>query len=804
MMRTNSRTLWQRALALMALMVVAGTTVLAQSPFSAPQRLSAEVSQANSGYSVYLSWSWFRQNQGGMSALPDGFKIYRAEGMDSSNTPGGLDFALVATVAYADASDSASPNGGFFRHTDQVEEGYYTYYVVAYGANGAISASSNRAFAHARPAPPTITISNGYQIGAQAIVGQAFSYDINATASNGGTVRYRITYASGGANTPDTLGDAVNATIDPETGIISWTPTAKGTYGQAHLGIEAYLLDDPSVQAFCYLTISIRACQNPAIISGIISDEQGGALDTNVAVTLEEVVGSGLYRQVATHRLTTQGFYEFVADAGTYVLSVQGASNNNGNGNIVTEWYNNAYSRDAAQQITIACAETLNVSMEVKKRAPARYFSISGTVTDLETGDPLSGIVTAIGYDRELPPDQAARNPLVYTNYAMQQGTTAATYSFGQLSDRYNWALRAAAMSGRLQEDDRWIPIYFDNTSDPTQATQMTLTANRTINFALPKRTPLNNSISGTVQNRDGSGLQATVVAYRITASNNAMNYWSTRTIETDSATGNYTLSDLSAGEYVLMAYSYYRSSNDTVLRYLPGYYKEGADAVADWRDATQISVDENTNTSGRTITLLTYAQKNGTGRIRGTVAEGNGRTVKHGAELGGAKPIAGALVTAKTAEGEPVGAAYTNQNGEFELSGLPNGTLQLTISRVGYGAKNVEVSVEDGKVAELPAVDMKQSGTSGVETGMANTAALAVMPNPVTGDARISFAANGSKADITVLSLDGRVVTQQTISTVAGANSVVIDLAGTASGMYVVTLRTADGVSATKMTVAH
>lgn len=800
MMRTNSRTFWQHALALMALMIVAGTTVLAQSPFSAPQRLSAEVSPASSGYSVSLNWGWFRQNQGGMSALPDGFKIYRADGIDSSNN-GNLNFALVATVAYADASDSASPNGGFFRATDEVAQGDYTYYVVAYGANGAVSARSNLAWASARPAPPTITITNGYQIGAQATVGQAFSYDVNATASNGGTVRYRIIAASGGANTPDTLGDAINATIDPATGVVSWTPTAKGTYGQAYLNIEAYLQDDQSVSATCYLIISIRECQNPAIISGTINYEQGGALDTNGTVMLEEVLGNGMYRAIATHRLTSQGFYEFAVDGGTYVLSVHGI--NNAMNSIVDEWYDNAYSRDAAQQITLACAETLSVNMEVKKRTPARYFSITGTVTDQATGEALEAIVTAVGYDREIPADQAARTPVSYTTYAFKQGTTSATYSFGQLSDRYNWTLRAAAMSGRLQEDDRWIPIYFDNTSDATQASQITLTANRAINFALPKRTPLNNSISGTVQDRDGNALYATVVAYRITANNNSMNYWSTRTATTDSTTGGYTISDLSEGEYVLMSYGPYRTSNDSLFWYVPGYYKEGADAVSDWSDATRISVDENTNTSGRTITLLTYRQKNGTGRIRGTVAEGNGRTVKHGAELGGAKPIAGALVTAKTAEGEPVGAAYTNQNGEFELSGLPNGTLQLTISRVGYGAKKVEVNVEDGKVAEVP-VEVKGSGTSGVETEMTNSAALAVLPNPATGDARISFVANGGKGEVSVLSLDGRVVLQQTINTVAGANSAVLDLAGTASGMYVVTLRTSDGVSATKLTVAR
>lgn len=794
-MRTDSRTFWQRALVLMALMVVAGTAMLAQSPFSTPQRFSAEVSTTSGGYNVHLSWTWFRQNQGGMSAMPDGFKVYRANGLDSSNS-GGLDFDLVATVAYADAADSANTNGGFFRYIDQVAEGYYTYYVVAYGANSGVSAPSNWASVNARPAPPTITITTGYQVSANAIVGQAFSYDVDATASNSGTVRYRITYAAGGGNSQDSLGDAINATIDPATGVISWTPSMKGTLGQAYMTIEAYLEDDQSVRATCYLSINIRECQNPAIIVGTIRDEQGNLLDSGTVVTLEQVFSNGEYRHVKTRTLGAQGFYEFIVDGGTYTLLVRGLNNNT-----VDEWYNDAYSRDAAQRLTVACAETLNVNMAVKKRTPARYFSISGVVTDQATGEALEAVMTAVGYDRELPADEAARNPVIYTNYAFKQGTTSATYTFGQLSDRYNWTIRAAAMSGRLQEDDRWIPIYFDNTSDPTQASHITLTANRTINFALPKRAELNNSISGTVQNRDGNGLPATVVAYRITASNNSMNYWSTRTTTADSSTGNYSFSDLSEGTYVLMAYSY--NYYDSLNWYLPGYYKEGADAVSDWFDATQISVDENTNTSGRNITLLTYAQKNGTGRIRGTVAEGNGRTVKHGAELGGAKPIAGALVTAKTTEGEPVGTAYTNQNGEFELSGLPNGTLQLTISRVGYGAKNVDVNVEDGKIAELP-VDMKQSGTSGVETEMTNTAALAVLPNPVTGDARINFVANGSKADVTVLSLDGRVVMQQTISTVAGANSTVIDLAGAASGMYVVTLRTADGVSATKMTVAR
>ena len=439
-MLTNSRTFLQRALALVALMIVAGTTALAQSPFSTPQRLSAEVSPTSGGYNVYLTWGWFRQNQGGMSELPDGFKIYRAEGIDSSNT-GGLDFELVATVSYADAGDSANSNGGFFRHVDQVSEGYYTYYVVAYGANGAVSAPSNWATASARPAPPTITIANGYQVGADAIVGQPFTYDVNATASNGGAVRYRIVYASGGANTPDTLGDAVNATVDSITGIISWTPAGKGAYGQATLAIEAYLQGQEAVYSVLYLTIRIRSCASGAVITGRIVDEQGNPLQTPVVVGAYEVLGNGQLTRRG-YDTVTNGAYSLFVDAGTYVVKADGRG-------IVNEWYNDAATSDAAERLTLQCQDTQVVNMAVKVRIPEQYFSISGVVTDQETGNALPGILTAVGYDRELPPDQAARNPLVYTNYAMQQGATSATYSFStpKLGCVMRWVMRPSLVS---------------------------------------------------------------------------------------------------------------------------------------------------------------------------------------------------------------------------------------------------------------------------------------------------------------------------------------------------------------------
>lgn len=69
------------------------------------------------------------------------------------------------------------------------------------------------------------------------------------------------------------------------------------------------------------------------------------------------------------------------------------------------------------------------------------------------------------------------------------------------------------------------------------------------------------------------------------------------------------------------------------------------------------------------------------------------------------------------------------------------------------------------------------------------------VYPNPTNGKFTVDFQTSDPSAEITVLDYTGRVVSATQYETGGGLNSVSIDLSGKAPGLYIVQLRTKDGV---------
>lgn len=93
---------------------------------------------------------------------------------------------------------------------------------------------------------------------------------------------------------------------------------------------------------------------------------------------------------------------------------------------------------------------------------------------------------------------------------------------------------------------------------------------------------------------------------------------------------------------------------------------------------------------------------------------------------------------------------------------------------------------------------EIYQEFTVGYNIGMEETASpemMEVYPNPTSGQFTVDFETAAPEAELVVLDYTGRIVRNEKIATGGTLNSVNIDLSGNAPGLYIVQLRTQEGV---------
>lgn len=204
-----------------------------------------------------------------------------------------------------------------------------------------------------------------------AFVGEEYTYEPDAAASDTGDVDFELLDA------PDGM------TIDEETGEISWTPDEGGHF--AYVRLKIYYEDDPNIHIVQTWRVYVHECErnNLAILSIEFQNMGGGnnfravnvfkAGENDSLFLFKELNSSGRYLQIPV-------------DAGTYYVGAHSGRE--------SQWYDGAELFEDADPIEIDCGDTASIafSLGVSQRI---YFTDTTLVNHVVIGDDYSETVTA-------------------------------------------------------------------------------------------------------------------------------------------------------------------------------------------------------------------------------------------------------------------------------------------------------------------------------------------------------------------------------------------------------------------------
>jgi Carboxypeptidase regulatory-like domain/Secretion system C-terminal sorting domain/Putative Ig domain len=742
---------WCHTVLLLLAFLLGGGAALSAAVPNAPQSLRATVGQIVFGQptDVHLMWSGWDQ----VGAEPTHYVVYRA--MESDTTM----FDSIGTVPLP-----ADPDSGFGRlhFTDRVQAGYYLYYIKA-GNDDGLSDPSNTVSLNVTPLPGTISFTTtppgsgqGDSLRSFAVVGQLFSYDADAAASNGGAVTYELVMGPQGM------------TVDPATGLVQWTPTDVGHH---YVTLQATLQSDSRVKTFQAFHIIVRSCATPVAFYGRVVDQNGNGVD-DVTVTLNGVAHKPTFEPTTITR--NGGYYVMFNDAGTYLLRVEG------NG-IVAEWYQDSYERALATQVTAGCGDTIVANFTVDRPTGEQIYTVSGTVTTSNGNQPVEGaVVQFIGYNVNVPDSVKWES----SNRFATQTDANGNYEI-PLSNQYRYIARVSGID-TASNVGLFTTQYYNLANDPTQASTIELTGNLSdIDFDVDVLQGHDNTVRGYVRDSLGNPVWAIVVAYRVTSQGNHATVEAVQSYDVGYYDrGSFRFTSLPPGKYV-----FYAIPQDRI--HIPGYYTETGFAALTWQEGTQVQVTGNSTINSIEIVLERRAGVPGQARLRGAIAAKTGRTFKVERTSAGVAPLVGAMVAAVDAKtGSVSNFAYTDGEGRFEITGLTEGDYRVVVDKGGYTAFTGEASIDEPTGVETIETTLEQLSVSSVPvTGAGAAMELAVYPNPASSRINLRLAGAHGPAQVAVMNVRGEEVLSARLDQ-TGADGYLLDAGALTSGIYFIRMQ--------------
>jgi hypothetical protein len=711
-------------------------------------------------------------------ALPSGVYLYEAAG---PSNPSAGDFVLVDSVS------SVNSYSGTFTRGSLTANSYYTYYVIALYSGAPQTSNKFTVFNRGTDSSTTITFTSN-PAPTEATVGVQYSYDADAVASNGGTVRYKLNYAFNELQQTIT-----SAAIDSVTGVLTLTPSATG---KIMVQIAAYLAAAPQTQKAMTFGINVGVCAPGSRLhfEGQVVDGNGNPVpDASVTVTIARIdSATGITLAKSTVGVKTNGYYYLPINSGPGVYQIMAEG-----WNYIGQWYPNAYLQRDGSTISVSCGDTVIANFTLNMRPDTGWVTVKGNITAQSSGNKVMGMATFYGFENGIPDSvRWERRKISGPVYAMRDSSgTTGGYQVS-LQKGYTW-IGYGESYGNKGPADTLMPQYYNGVGNPAAASTIALTSNpTTINFALPTKASYNNSVSGTVVDYNASAVASRVVAFPL--SNYGIADKMASSANADSANGSFSLTNLVPGDYVLWAlpWSY---------TYAPGYMKSSAFASLSWRDATQITVNSTSTLTGNTIKVRRGNGSDGTASLRGVARGIPGSTIKKGNEIASAPVVAGALVLALDANDNVVAHGLTSTDGSFQIDGIGSNTHTLVIDKVGFLQYRQPVTTSDGETTNVGDVELSPTGTSSVPTaGISLIAEAAIYPNPVANAATVRFTATSGTTEFRIIDAAGNVVRTGQIHTVSGANTLAIETQGMATGLYMISLQSGSSSVVLPMTIVR
>src|SRR5574344_224913 len=338
----------------------------------------------------------------------------------------------------------------------------------------------------------------------------------------------------------------------------------------------------------------------------------------------------------------------------------------------------------------------------------------------------------------------------------------------------YSGAVTPTGFVMAMPRDSRTYNVeYYNNTENFADAEYLEINADYSgIDFPLTpiETTNANKTISGILIGEGQNAVTGTVILIKEPERHHC-NFDFVRTTHTDEL-GNFSITGLNYGTYVAFAVP------DTI--FMPGYDRQGETVTWDFNRATEIVLGADSSSEYITIQFVSLQDTvfGGEGVINGKVCSSSN-----------AESLSGVFVNVFNANNQPVGYAYSDENGEFDFSQLKEGTYMVTASIAGYeaGKSNIEINSDNMLAnANITLTKVVSDNEAGVND-MFNVSSPVLYPNPVKDNATFKFNSVAGNAVITVSDIQGRILSTTYQTTIQGENSVNIDASGFDSGVYMI-----------------
>ncbi len=301
-----------------------------------------------------------------------------------------------------------------------------------------------------------------------------------------------------------------------------------------------------------------------------------------------------------------------------------------------------------------------------------------------------------------------------------------------------------------------------------------------------------NDSVGGRVF--DSSGVPAVGILMQLLVKNadsTAMAIASTYT----SNGGFYSFNTIASNGYILA------TPPVDSTQYLPTYFQSSITIQS------AILVNFDSDPINDTIVLANATQSSGSGEISGTIdsssLSGSRKGIVFRTDSAGSSPIAGLKIILLNANNQPVATTYTDANGNFQFTGLANGTYKLWVD--GYGINNANapsVTVNSSSSSISNNLQFAVSGNTleRVSSVTGTTAAtlsnaISVYPNPTNSSFTVSVSGQFGSFTYTLTDQQGRDIT-------TGQGTSTVNTSGLEPGLYIVRVQTAEAVAYQKLII--
>jgi hypothetical protein len=584
-----------------------------------------------------------------------------------------------------------------------------------------------------------------------------YTYQAEAVSMLGKEIRYKL------------LDGPTGMTIDSVSGLLVWTPTAKGDFTAK---ISAYTAENPDVNAEQDWSIMVvDSISKPcAYINGTVKDKDGNPIMYAMisVFTADSIYGKNYYGGYYEGFADSTGFYSINVPDGNYYLIAYGQD-------FMPTYYENTQDFNSAKILNVVCDNTYSVNFEVEKYRQPNYYTVRGTVTAEKDGSPLEAMVSFI------PDDGSKRDS---TNPTWGYGYDAYTDKDGKyeisLPDNVKYVAEAQTFG------DEYLPEFYDNVKNITDATTIELTQDLSgIDFSLSSRPSYNNGLYGIVLDSARNGVTAAVSAYLY--ENGQFMGQGSRTVMTDSAeTGKFKITNMIPGKYVLFAIPF---SKDVA----PGFYIDGDFATFDWEKATQIDVPADAMVDkNHEIILKNYSGLLGIAVLDGYVfGEVSLAKKTAGGKIQSTSPLQGVNVTVMDMNGGTLDNSITDQNGYYALNNIGVGAYKIIYSKIGYGTYETEISFDMAKNAKQNNnVTLMPKGTTGVDDATTvNANEIEIYPQPANDVVELKFASQQGDAIVSISNIVGGLVMTKQVKNNGNNANLFLDVSSLPSGSYFITI---------------